>query len=144
MLKLRQSVFDQIRRHGETAYPNECCGLLVGTVTAEGSVVARAIPVENATSGSARNSYEIAPTDLIRIQAQARRDGMEILGFYHSHPDHPAEPSTTDLAEAHWLGSLYVITAVGDGRAAATRSFYLDGRIEEDKFFREEEIRIVN
>jgi proteasome lid subunit RPN8/RPN11 len=80
--------------------------------------------------------------ELVRIEREARRQGLEIAGFYHSHPDHPAQWSATDLAEAHWLGCSYVITAVERGKAAATNSFLLDGTTEEDKHFEQQVIEI--
>jgi proteasome lid subunit RPN8/RPN11 len=80
----------------------------------------------------------------VRIAREARNRGLEIAGFYHSHPDHPAQWSATDLAEAHWLGCSYVITEVVAGKAAATHSFALAGQIEEDKRFQHEYIEIVD
>ncbi len=80
--------------------------------------------------------------ELIRIQRQARADGLDIVGFYHSHPDHPAQWSTTDFAEAHWLGCSYVITSVEQGKAKVTNSFLLLGTDEENKNFHDESIEI--
>ena len=102
------------------------------------------VRAENTRSDSAHNRYHIAPQELIRIQQQARRCGLDIVGFYHSHPDHPAEWSKTDLEEAHWIGCSYVITSVlgnakaasgnaGRCRAMETNSFLLAGTGEEDK-----------
>jgi proteasome lid subunit RPN8/RPN11 len=71
----------------------------------------------------------------VKIEREARRQGIDIAGFYHSHPDHPAQWSATDLAEAHWLGCCYVITAVAEGKATVTNSFLLAGITEEDKRF---------
>src|SRR5580698_1410638 len=112
MLQMPQSVYRQLRQHGEAAYPHECCGVLLGTVTAHTKFVIRAIPVENSSTGNTRSHYQIAPLNLIRIDREGRQTDLEILGFYHSHPDHPAHWSPTDLAEAHWIGCSYVITAV--------------------------------
>ena len=78
------------------------------------------------------------------IAQEARSRGLEIAGFYHSHPDHPAQWSATDLAEAHWLGASYVITEVAQGKAAITRAWLLAGTREEDKRFAAQEIRIEN
>ncbi len=72
----------------------------------------------NTRTDSAHNRYNIAPQELVKIQRQARGLGLDIVGFYHSHPDHPAQWSTTDFAEAHWLGCSYVITSVEKGKAA--------------------------
>jgi proteasome lid subunit RPN8/RPN11 len=95
----------------------------------------------NASTDSAHNRYSIAPAELIKIEREARRRGHEIAGFYHSHPNHPADWSATDLAEAHWLGCCYVITSVVQGRATVTNSFLLTGRSEEDKHFEPQTIR---
>jgi len=78
----------------------------------------------------------------VKIQREARRDGLDIAGFYHSHPDHPAQWSTTDFAEAHWLGCSYVITEVVQGKAAVSNSFFLDGANEEEKRFEPEPIHV--
>jgi len=142
LVHMPQSIYDQIRRHGEVAYPYECCGILLGqfndgTVTTH--TVSHAVPVPNASATPARH-YEIGSKDLILVMREARAAGCEIVGFYHSHPDHPAQPSATDLREAHWLGCSYVITAVIQGRATATRAFLLTGKSEEDKGFAEEEL----
>jgi proteasome lid subunit RPN8/RPN11 len=142
MLQMPKSVYDQLRLHGEQTYPLESCGILIGHATPEGNLVTQAIPVDNVAK-SARNRYEIAPIDLIRIQRRAHAESSEIVGFYHSHPDHPAQPSATDLAEAHWLGCSYLITEVRDGIAIETQSFLLAGTCEEDKHFEPEEIRFL-
>jgi proteasome lid subunit RPN8/RPN11 len=141
MLILPDNLLRQIRGHGEEAYPYECCGVLLGYVEGETKRVVRVLPARN-VSKSPANHYEIAPVELIRAERKARSAGMHILGFYHSHPDHPAEPSITDLTEAHWLDASYVITAIGRGTSSATRSYHLAGQSEESKCFQEEEIRI--
>jgi proteasome lid subunit RPN8/RPN11 len=79
---------------------------------------------------------------LVRIQREGRERGEDIVGFYHSHPDHPPHWSPTDLAEAHWLGCSYVITSVEKGKAASTRSFELTGSDESDKQFIAEAILV--
>jgi len=96
----------------------------------------------NTRTDSARNRYQIAPIELVRIQRSARGKGLEIAGFYHSHPDHPAQWSATDFAEAHWLGCSYVITSVANGKATVTNSFLLAGETEEDKKFEQETILV--
>jgi proteasome lid subunit RPN8/RPN11 len=142
MLQIHQSAYEELRRHAQTAYPNECCGILLGLSSPAGPTVTQAIPVPNA-SATPKNHYEIAPLDLIRIQKTALLSAEEVLGFYHSHPDHPAAPSPTDLAEAHWLGCSYLITSVCQGQAAESRSFALAGSREEDKHFAAEELVII-
>ena len=97
---------------------------------------------DNTRTDSAHNRYQIAPQELVKIQRQARARGLDIVGFYHSHPDHPAQWSKTDFAEAHWLGCSYVITAVANGVAQQTNSFLLAGTTEEDKSFEDETIQV--
>jgi proteasome lid subunit RPN8/RPN11 len=96
----------------------------------------------NTRTDSAHNRYQIAPAELVKIEREARQQGLSIAGFYHSHPDHPAQWSQTDFAEAHWLGCSYVITAVAQGRATVTNSFLLTGATEETKQFETETIEV--
>ncbi len=130
-----QAVYDAIRAHGEETYPDESCGALLGRSSPDGWIVVAAVRAVNTRTDSAHSQYHIAPAELVKIESEARRHGLEIAGFYHSHPDHPAQWSPTDLEEAHWLGSCYVITEVIHGKAATTRSFLLDGTTEENKSF---------
>ena len=141
MLQIAQSALDKLRAHGESAYPDESCGVLLGTISGDERIVLEAVPLANIAE-TRRNRYRIAPVDLIRAEKAARLAGWEILGFYHSHPGHLAEPSATDLAEAHWLGYSYVITSVANGGATQTRSFFLSGEREEEKHFTSEGIRL--
>ena len=142
VLKIGKSQFEEIRRHGEQTYPHECCGVLLGRINGEGVKQVRAVVrCGNTRIDSPHNRYHIDPRELIGIQRQAREAAMDILGFYHSHPDHPAGWSETDLAEAHWIDCSYVITSVEQGRAARTNSFELAGE-EASKQFHEEEITV--
>jgi proteasome lid subunit RPN8/RPN11 len=143
ILRLTRAVYEQFRAHGEETYPDECCGVLLGNSLPDGWEVKAAVRTENARSDSAHNRYQIDPLELVKIEREARRQGMEIAGFYHSHPDHPAQWSTTDFAEAHWLGCSYVITSVERGVATVTNSFRLNGDREEDKRF-EQQIVLVD
>jgi proteasome lid subunit RPN8/RPN11 len=139
---LTAAVYTEIRQHGEHTYPYECCGALLGTAVADGWSIQTAVPADNAHTDSAHNRYQISPADLIRIERQARTQHLNIAGFYHSHPDHPAQWSQTDLAEAHWLGCAYIVTAVEKGHAAITNSFLLTGTSEGDKRFELQQIVI--
>ena len=139
-LRIPRNLYLAIRAHGEEAYPHECCGALLGESTPQGWRVHSAVRARNASAGSARSRYSIAPAELVEIDRQACRLNLAVAGFYHSHPDHPAEWSPTDFAEAHWLGCSYVITAVIQGKATVTRSFLLDGLTEEEKRFEPETI----
>lgn len=141
-LKLSNDQFDELRRHGEETYPRECCGVLVGDAGDDGrKTVLAVIRCGNTRTDSPQNRYNIDPRDLIRIQREAQLAGRDIVGFYHSHPDHPAQWSTTDLAEAHWVQCSYVITSVEEGRAVITNSFLLLGD-EGSKHFEDEEIHV--
>lgn len=133
----------EIQQHGQEMYPEECCGVLLGSMLNDGSSrVSAVVRCGNVSSQPRRSRYEIDPAELFRIQRQCRETETEIVGFYHSHPDHPAVWSDTDLAEAHWTGCSYVITSVENGHAAETRSFRLRGT-EQQKYFEEEEVQIV-
>jgi len=137
---LTAAIYEAIRQHGEHTYPYECCGALLGTSAAGGWSVLAAVPAGNTRTDSAHNRYHISPVELIKIERAARTQGLSIAGFYHSHPDHPAQWSQTDLAEAHWLGCTYIITAVEKSHAAITNSFLLTGATEEDKRFEPQQI----
>jgi proteasome lid subunit RPN8/RPN11 len=138
MLRLNAEIYEAMRSHGEETYPHECCGVLLGRSQSgadgvEINTVEAAVRAGNTRTDSAHNRYNIAPIELVMIQRQGREKGWDIVGFYHSHPDHPAQWSSTDLAEAHWLGCSYVITSVNQGIAQLTHSFLLTGSSEETK-----------
>ena len=141
-LRLNRAVYDALRAHGEETYPHECCGALLGRSTPYGWWIEAPIRAGNTRTDSAHNRYQISPAELVKIEREARRQGLSIAGFYHSHPDHPPHWSQTDLAEAHWLGCSYVITAVANGKAAITNSFRLAGDTEENKRFEPEPIDV--
>jgi proteasome lid subunit RPN8/RPN11 len=134
MLRLGKSHYDSIRQHSEETYPCECCGVLLGRMEEDGTRVVTSIArVGNTRTDSPRNRYNIDPKELVHIQREGRERGEDIIGFYHSHPDHPAKWSKTDLAEAHWFGCSYMITSVEKGKAALTNSFELTGFDEDEK-----------
>lgn len=143
MLRISKSDYAAMRAHAEEAYPLECCGALLGRKDDGVNAVAALVRAENVRLDSPHTRYEIAPHQLIAIQRKARERGLEIVGFYHSHPDHSARWSETDLAEAHWIGCSYVITAVANGVAQESLSFRLAGVIEDDKQLVDEPIEIA-
>lgn len=144
MLKISRDSYTAIRQHSEQIYPHECCGVLLGRFEDDGSKsVTRSARCGNTREDSPHNRYNIDPKELIRIQREGRERGDDIVGFYHSHPDHPAQWSQTDLADAHWLGCSYVITSVEKGKAAATCSYELAGGDENSKKFVDEAIEVV-
>lgn len=143
MLKIGKSHYEEIRRHGEETYPHECCGVLLGQIEDETRTVTATARAGNTRTDSAYNRYNIDPKDLVRIQRLGRERGEDIIGFYHSHPDHPARWSQTDLAEAHWFGCSYVITSVEKGEAVLTNSFELTGSDEADKKLVDEKVEVT-
>ncbi len=143
MLKIGKAEFDEIRRHGQETYPHECCGVLLGQMREDERVVTSTARCANTRLDSPQNRYHIDPLELVRVQREGRERGEDIVGFYHSHPDHPARWSPTDLAEAHWLGCSYVITSVEKGKAVMTNSFELAGSDETDKMLMDENIEVV-
>jgi proteasome lid subunit RPN8/RPN11 len=145
LLRISQPDLNFVRAHGEETYPHECCGILLGTIDIDKDerLVKTVIRAGNTRLDSLHNRYSIDPKELIAAQKQARLAALDIVGFYHSHPDHPPRWSPTDLAEAHWIGCSYVITSVVKGKADVTNSFALTGTIEEDKKLVDEQILIV-
>jgi proteasome lid subunit RPN8/RPN11 len=117
---------DRITEQVRAGYPFEVCGVLVG----QDGTVREVVPVANRETESPRVRYQIAPEDLIRIQREAREAGREIVGYYHSHPDHPARPSETDrrvAAEGLSDGVIHVVVGVAGGaRTEATAWVFHD------------------
>ena len=107
-----------------------------------GKAVKTVMQCGNTRTDSPANRYHISPSELVRIQREALLAGHDIVGFYHSHPDHPAQWSATDLAEAHWTGCSYVITSVESRHAVLTNAFLLEG-VEEAKSFADEVLEVT-
>jgi proteasome lid subunit RPN8/RPN11 len=123
-MKMRRADAQAVLDEARAGYPFEVCGVLLG----RGGAVSAVVPVANAETRVPRVRYRIAPEDLVRIQRDARGAGLEIVGYYHSHPDHPARPSPTDRRRAALGlsdGVVHVIVGVdGAGRASATAWVY--------------------
>jgi proteasome lid subunit RPN8/RPN11 len=111
-----------MRAHGASVYPDECCGALIGQESQPSVVEAFALP--NTTSGERRRRFLIGPEEYRAADARAREIGGDVIGFYHSHPDHPAIPSAFDLEHA-WPNLSYVILSVRAGRSEEARSWRL-------------------
>ncbi len=109
-----ESILDAIRSHGADAYPEEGCGFLLGTVEKGQNHVHSIRCVANRQPENRERRYQITPDDYREAQEEAQAQDLDIVGFYHSHPDHPARPSETDLAEATFPGYTYVIVSVHD------------------------------
>ena len=139
MLELPGACDAAIRAEGERAYPNECCGVLLGrqdeTVAGGLRHVDEILPIDNAREdGEQYHRFRIEADDFMRAESHARQHGKDVLGFYHSHPDHPAEPSEYDREHALPFYS-YVIVAVAGGRAGKLTSWELTpdrSRFEEE------------
>ena len=135
VLELNATLQGRLERWAQQGYPQECCGLLVGHV-ADGLVrVEEAMQARNANAERALDRYEIDAQDFLRADALARARQLDIVGIWHTHPDHPARPSDTDRAQA-WNGWSYLILAVGAQGVEAMRSWRLAGQD-----FVEEEVR---
>ena len=119
-LVLDAGIAQAIRRHGEEAYPHECCGALVGRNDSAAAVVA----LPNTTEEGPRRRFLVRPSDYRLAEQRAGELGGELLGFYHSHPDHPARPSQYDLDHA-WPNFAYVIVSVAAGAAADMTVWWL-------------------
>lgn len=131
-LRIARRWLDRMARQAEQSYPNECCGILLGCVLSGPRRVEAVWPTENPRAGE-RGRYQIPATALLQATQQARQNGQEVVGFYHSHPDYPARWSETDRVEAFWTGCSYVIVSVPRGRVGEIRSFLLeaDGFVDE-------------
>jgi len=119
-LTLTAAVDEAIRRHGEETYPHECCGALVG----HGDRVTATVPLPNTTEEGPRRRFLVRPSDYRMAERRATELGGDLLGFYHSHPDHPARPSQYDLDHA-WPTFAYPIVAVASGRAGDLTVWWL-------------------
>jgi proteasome lid subunit RPN8/RPN11 len=117
MITIAEQQLAQIRAHGISDYPYECCGLLLGRFDPDGKVVTETFPISNAREESAkRNRFLIEPEELMRGERYARAHDLEVVGFYHSHPDSPAVPSQYDLEHA-WPTYSYIIVSTSADRA---------------------------
>ena len=142
MIEIPTEALAQIRRHARETYPEECCGALLGELSGESARIQRVEALVNRSAEERGRRYVVSPEDYVRVERGAEKEGLSLLGFYHSHPDHPAHWSPTDLAEAHWFGCSYVITSVEEGKAVVTNSFELAGSDEADKQLVDEKVEL--
>src|SRR5258705_7514938 len=125
MLSVPSAILHSIHAHGEAAYPNEGAGLLLGTVTPDGKTVADILPLTNEwEAGEQYHRYMITAQDMLRGETEAARRGLDVVGIFHSHPDHPAQPSVMDRDWALPFFS-YVITSVEKAQAVISRAWLL-------------------
>ncbi len=117
-MTIPREVVLEIRRHGEAAYPEECCGFLLGKMAEDGNVIYVARQATNRNEDRREDRYVITPDEYRSAEKAAAEAGWDVVGIYHSHPDHPAQPSETDLETATFPGYTYLIVSVQDGQAA--------------------------
>ncbi len=140
MIHINQHLVNRMLKEAKTAYPHECCGLFVGTISDSGKKVYEVYPVENKNTVRAADRYEIDPKEFDRIDREAAKKGWSITGIYHSHPDHPAEPSAFDKdCASAWVEYSYIIISVKNGVDDELRCWRFDtGR----KDIEEEEVKV--
>ena len=140
VVKVAGGVLESLRRHARDAYPEECCGALLGRVADAGGqerTVLAALPVENAERRARERRYLVPAAAVLAAEADARSRGLDVVGFYHSHPDAPAEPSAYDVEHA-WPWYAYLIVGVRGGEPAGVSAW----RLAEDRR-RFQEVRII-
>ncbi|HEU4711627.1 MAG TPA: M67 family metallopeptidase [Pyrinomonadaceae bacterium] len=138
MITIAEAQLNEIREHGVRDYPYECCGLLLGRYTENGKLVRETYPISNAREESAkRNRFLITPDELMRGERYAASHDLEIVGFYHSHPDSPAVPSNYDLEHA-WPTYSYIIVST---RADQATDLFSWEQEPDRSRFNEEEIQ---
>ncbi len=155
-LRLSEEQNRAIRKHGARDYPNECCGVLLGSANGLEKVVREVVPLKNlrhdperaqallpvgdAGRETERNRFLIDPKDQLRVEKEARARGLEVLGYYHSHPDHPAKPSNYDREHA-WPWYAYVILSVEKGEPKELTCWLLS---EDRSVFKPEPLEVLN
>jgi proteasome lid subunit RPN8/RPN11 len=122
MLEISRAIFDEIKSHAEASYPEECCGLLLGHLYGDRKAVLEMRRAANLNRERANDRYLMDPKDQLAAEKHARQASLEILGYYHSHPDHPAKASSTD-DELSWEKVTYLIVSVKEGKLAHMAAF---------------------
>lgn len=123
-LRIGPADLERIRRHGEGTFPHECCGLLLGRWSSDEREVVKLQALDNEREDSRHNRFLITPETILRADRAARAEGLDVIGFYHSHPDAPAQPSDYDREHA-WPSYSYVIVSIQKGQAAELTSWTL-------------------
>ena len=137
-LFLENQAIITINNHGEAYFPNECCGFLYGRTEGEKRIITLAKPVTNIKDGDQKRRFEISPLDYMKAERFALENDTELLGIYHSHPNHPAIASVHDLEKALPFFS-YVIISVMDGTSVDVKSWRLK---DEERAFFEEKVEV--
>ncbi len=122
MIKIEPDAWTVMVEHAKTAYPNECCGAMIGTIDGDEKLVKVSVPLENAFQGAQAARYELRPEDLLQADREARRQGMDLIGIFHSHPDCDAYFSETDLKNScPWYS--FVVLSIQGGQFHHANSF---------------------
>jgi proteasome lid subunit RPN8/RPN11 len=124
MLKLNEGLAERIRAHAAQSYPYECCGAMLGSESPDARLVKELVMLDNQREDSPRNRFLVDPTDVLRVERAAQAQGLDLLGWYHSHPDAPARPSEFDREHA-WPWYSYVIVSVEAGMPRRMASWRL-------------------
>ncbi len=136
-LKISKSDIKKMFEHGEESYPHECCGVLIG-IPGNSAIVMEVQRLTNVNKEMPTRRYDVDPLELAKADSEAEKKGLEIIGIYHSHPDHPARPSKYDHDHA-WRYLSYVVMSIEKGKAKAITSW----RLNEKKEFEQEELIFV-
>ena len=138
MLFIDPQTLQQMTADGERTFPDECCGFFFGTEKGDDRTLTQIIVVDNAKEGDKRRRFEISPRDYLNAEQWAEDKGLQLLGVYHSHPNHPAIPSEQDRLAAQPYFS-YIILSIRDGAFDHLRSWTLN----DDFQFEEEETKTL-
>jgi proteasome lid subunit RPN8/RPN11 len=145
MLRIPEEVIVEIQAHMEAAYPDECCGLIYGTVESDARVAEGSRRCRNLNTERSADRYQLDPKDMLALQTELSGGPLDIIGIYHSHPDHPSRPSQFDADHA-WEGWSYMIGSVQKGKVASIQSWELElresGGEETGRHFNEESIEV--
>ncbi len=139
ILELPKTEYLKIKAHGEETYPEECCGVLIGGYSEIRAVALEARRMRNVNEGSKNTRYNIDPLDLVKLEDELDEKGLQILGIYHSHPNHPAKLSETDFKFA-WPNLSYLVISVNNGKAEKMSSWRLEMDGAEKVKFKQEKI----
>ncbi|HYP14998.1 MAG TPA: M67 family metallopeptidase [Bryobacteraceae bacterium] len=125
MIRIEPDAWTRMVSHARSTFPNECCGAMLGTIDGDRKLVTQAVPLENAFEGEQGARYELRQQDLLAADSEARRQGMDLIGIFHSHPDCDAYFSKTDLENScPWYS--FVILSIKNGEFDHARSFLPD------------------
>ncbi len=137
-ISINRGLYEEMLLHAKGDYPHECCGLIAGRYGEQVKEAVCIYPVQNKNNERLNDRYSIDPADMLKIEKEVKRKGLQILGFYHSHPDHPSRPSQFDRDRA-WPVYTYIIIAVASSGEVKVRSWVLS---DDESEFIEEEIRL--